>query len=93
MIVVLGVLNLAFCVLIAICGLWLLVDASLPRSRRALIGVVTCGAVVNVVALSEALGSIGFLAHAFVWPSEAVVNFGTALLMLRECRPRKMSMA
>jgi|GEM_PF-3166863 len=86
MILVLGLFNLASCVVIAVTGTWLLADRGRKRGARAFLGVITCGAVVNVVALAEALSMPAYLTHAFVWPSEAMVNFGAAVMMIRRCR-------
>lgn len=86
MIIALGMFNLACSALIAVFGAWLIADRRHRRTTRLFLGIITCGAVVNSVALVQALLDVGYLAHAFVWPSEAVVNFGAAVMMSRWCR-------
>lgn len=83
MITIVAMFNLVCCGVIALTGIWLVTDCSYPRRERACYGIICCGALVSVIATGEALAGSGYLNHTIVWPSEALVNFGAALLMIR----------
>ncbi|PTR35083.1 hypothetical protein C8J98_101345 [Luteibacter sp. OK325] len=85
MIVMMTWFNLVCSSLIAATALWQVTDATQPRLERLCMTLLACGAVVNVVGVSEAVAgtSTGLLSHAFVWPSEAALNLGAAAMLMR----------
>jgi len=87
MILIMTWFNLVCSCLIAASALWQVTDAAQPRFERLVMTFLACGAVVNVVGVSEALAGTGtgLFSHAFVWPSEVALNLGVAALLVRWC--------
>jgi len=87
MIMIMTWVNLFCSCLIAATALWQVTDAAQPRIERFFTTFLACGAIVNVVGVSEALAGTGtgLFFHAFVWPSEVALNLGVAAMLVRWC--------
>ncbi|WP_213949790.1 hypothetical protein [Luteibacter sp. dw_328] len=85
MIMIMTWFNLVCSSLIAAAALWQVTDATQPRLERLCMTLLACGAVVNVVGVSEAVAGTGtgLLSQAFAWPSEAALNLGAAAMLIR----------
>lgn len=82
MIAALVLINMISCSLIALSALWLATDHAKARAARACCGLIACGAVVNIEALWIAFNTLD-PNHPMTWPSEAVLNIGSAVVLGR----------
>ncbi|SFW74312.1 MULTISPECIES: hypothetical protein [Luteibacter] len=82
MIVGLLFVNLIACCVMAASAVWLVTDRARGRWPRICLALILCGAMVNVVALWSAFTSF-HPSHPVTWPPEAMLNLGSAVLLLR----------
>jgi hypothetical protein len=81
-IVALVLINMISCSIIAVSALCLVTDHARSRSARVCCGLILCGAVVNIEALWVAFKALD-PNHPMTWPTEAVLNIGSAVLLGR----------
>jgi hypothetical protein len=93
---ILMIVNLWCSLVMAICGLWILTERSMPRLVRSCSGLIATGGSVNIIGMLSALAHVGGYAPETIWPGEVIVNVGAAALMMRwtwRLRQRAMLMA
>jgi hypothetical protein len=80
---ILMIVNLWCSLIMAICGLWILTERSMPRLVRTCSGLIATGGTVNIIGMLSALAHVGGYAPENIWPGEVIVNVGSSALMMR----------
>lgn len=80
---ILMIVNLYCSSVMAICGLWILTEKSMPRLVRFFCALIATGGSANVIGMLAALAHVGGYEPETIWPGEVIVNIGASALMMR----------
>jgi hypothetical protein len=83
MTIVIMALDFVACVALMATAAWLLTDRNLSRTARTACALIASGACVDAIGMYGMLLDLDGPAYGDVWPSEALVDLGFAVLMIR----------